>query len=243
MIKYYWGSDREGGREMSRATLATQRKMSKSSPVFEFAGDDVNLDNLRELIYARPFIGDRVIVFLDHLALNSAMSNFVIENLSVLHSSANVFIFWEDETGVAMAKAISKLGDEVREFKETGHFKQEEEKTKLTKLFAVADALGSRDRKRAWLLYHEARRAGLATEEIFWKLVWKVKTLLMVETAPVGSILPLKPYPLSQARQQIKGYKPGELSHLSSRLVHLYHDSRRGLLDFDFSLEQLLLEL
>lgn len=252
MIIYYWGKDYERSRRAARAELVTQRNMSPSSPVFELVGDSVSLENLEEILYTRPLIGDKVIVFGDHLLINLMMANFVTENLSVFQSSENVFIFWEDEAGEKLATVAVKAGGLVREFKIAASVKPRNDYAAAAPLFAVADALGDKDRKRAWLLYHEAHRVGLPTEEIFWKLVWKVKTLLLVETVPAGSVLPIKPYPLSQAKRQVKNYKSGlvragtaegELARLSSRLVHLYHDSRRGLIDFDFGLERLLLEL
>ncbi|MEK7622104.1 MAG: hypothetical protein AAB415_02900 [Patescibacteria group bacterium] len=243
MISYFWGADREGSRRAARDEFAKQREMSPNSPVFEFTSDNASLLNLEEVLCARTLGGEPVIVFGDHLFGNSLLTNFLIENSLALQSSVNHFIFWEDELAASIVGKIIKAGEGAREFKVAFSPKLAESKAELMKLFALADALGSRDRKRAWLLYHEARRDGTAPEEVFWKLVWKVKTLLLVEVSSAESVLPLKPYPLSQARRQVKNYKSGELPRLSSRLVHLYHDSRRGLIDFDLNLERLILEL
>ena len=193
------------------------------------------------MFYSQPLLGGATIVFFDQVLANPILNNFVAENLLTLISSPNQFIFLESKSGATLAKEISKIGGEVKEFKLPTSAQRFDPET--AKLFAVVDAFGNRDRKRAWLLYHDARRAEIAAEEVFWKFAWKVKTLLMVETARAGSALPLKPYPLSQARRQVKNYKSGELAKLSSRLLRLYHDARRGLADFDFALERLILEL
>ncbi|MFH1170380.1 MAG: hypothetical protein V1704_02375 [Candidatus Vogelbacteria bacterium] len=243
MIFYYWGKDNEGSRRAARAEFLIQREKFPNAPVFDLVGENLTLEELQEAIYARPLLGGGGIIFFDHLLTNSITANFLSESLLLLVGSENIFIFWEDAEGKEFAQAVVKVGGIAREFKVMSDDKEQQKKADLMKLFAVADALGNRDRKQAWLLYHDARRDGLSAEEIFWKLAWKVKTLLLVETAPAGSALPMKPYPLSQARRQVKGYKPGELAHLSGRLVRFYHDARRGLTDFDLGLEKLLLEL
>ena len=243
MIFYYWGKDYEASRRAARAEFLVQREKFPNAPVFDLVGENLTLEELQEAIYARSLLGGGGIIFLDHLLVNPVATNFVSENLSSLIGNENVFIFWEDAKGEEFAQAVVKAGGTAREFKIMSAVKEQQKKADLMKLFAIADALGNRDRKRAWLLYHDARRDGLSAEEIFWKLAWKAKTLLLVATAPAGSALPMKPYPLSQARRQVKGYKPGELARLSSRLVRFYHDARRGLTDFDLGLERLLLEL
>ena len=243
MIACFWGTDREGSWRAARAEMIKRREVFPTAPFFELFGDNVPLENFQELFFARPLIGDRVIIFFDHPSVNLPATNFVIEHLIALIASDNLFIFWEDERGGELAAAIVKAGGTAKEFKVVSDSKPQQPKAESMKLFAVADALGDKDRKRAWLLYHAARRAGAPAEEIFWKLVWKVKTLLLVATAPVGGPIPLKPYPLTQARRQIKNYKAEELARLFSRLACLYHDARRGLTDFDFAVERLLLEL
>jgi hypothetical protein len=245
MIFYYWGKDQEGSRRAARAEFLAQQEKFPHAPVFDLIGENLTLEELQEAIYARPLLGGGGIIFFDHLLANPVATNFVSENLAQMIGSESFFIFWEEgsETEKEFVQTVVKAGGLAREFKIVSDIKERQKKADLMKLFAIADAFGDRDRKRAWLLYHEARRYGLPAEEIFWKLAWKVKTLLLVATASAGSVLPMKPYPLSQAQRQIKKYKPRELARLSARLVRFYHDARRGLTDFDLGLERLLLEL
>ena len=243
MIHYFGGADREGARRAARAAFAGAQKELPTAPAFELAGESTSPENWREMAYARPLTGARAIIFFDHLLDHPMGAGFIADHLAVLVSSDNLFIFWEDGRGEELARAVVKAGGVAKEFRISTPLKPREDKKETAKLFAVADALGDKDRKRAWLLYHEVLRGGTPAEEIFWKFVWKVKTLLLVDTAPIGSAIPLKSYPLSQARRQVKSYQSGELARLSSRLVRLYHDARRGRADFDFALERLLLEL
>lgn len=241
MINYYWGNDREKVRKAARAALSARRENSPEAPVIELTGEETSIENLREAFYSRPLSGGGTIVFLDHLTVNPVLTDFVADNLPILISSDNVFIFREDETMPSLAAAVALAGGSAEEFRPSSGVEVSSPETK--KLFVLADALGWRDRQRAWLLYHDARRSDLSAEDIFWKFAWKVKTLLLVATASGGAILPLKPYPLAQARRQVGKYKVGELAKLSSRLVRLYHDARRGLADLDLALERLILEM
>ena len=222
--------------------LATWRRAASPTSLFvELTGENISLENLQEVFYSQPLLGEETIVFFDQGLGDPALVDFVTENLTVFVSSQNQFIFFEGESGLMLGSAIAKAGGNAKEFKLPPQAEQLD--PEAIKLFALADAFGNRDRQRAWLLYHDAHRDEIAAEEVFWKFVWKVKTLLLVETARAGSALPLKPYPLSQARRQLKNYKTGELARLSARLVRLYHDARRGLTDFDFAVERLILEL
>lgn len=241
MIIYYWGADCAGSRRAARAEFLVQREKFPEAPVFDLAGENLTREELQEAVYARPLLGGGAIAFFDQLSIKSPLISFVTENLTSLAKSDNLFVFWEDEKGEALAELVAMVGGGVKEFKPTTDKKLSSQES--VNIFAVADALGNRDRKQTWLLYHDALRHGVPAEEVFWKFAWKVKTLLLVATAPPGSPLPLKPYPLSQAKRQLKNYKLTELVSLSSRLVKLYHDARRGLADFDLNLERLILEV
>src|SRR3989344_9363077 len=46
-------------------------------------------------------------------------------------------------------------------------------------IFALTDAIGARKKRDAWVLYQKALAAGMAPEEIFFKLVWQAKTMLV----------------------------------------------------------------
>ena len=240
MIHYYWGANQEESRRAARAEFLKARGKEPEAPSFDLAGEGLTLEGLQEVLSARPLLGGGIIAFFDHLADNSVLIKLVSEKLKDLVQSDSHFIFWEGEKEEELAEQIGKVGGKVKEFKVIDQGKSFSQET--ANLFATSDALGNRDRKQAWLLYHEALRHGVPAEEVFWKFAWKIKTLLLVATAPEGSPLPLKPYPLSQAKRQLKNYKLAELVNLSSRLTRLYHDARRGLTEFEPSLERLILE-
>lgn len=90
--------------------------------------------------------------------------------------------------------------------------------------FSLADALIARDRAALWLGYQQALETGVSAEEVFWRaVVWPVKKLLQSNT---------------------RHYSRLELATLSSRLVRLWHDTKREEgRDFNLELERLLLTI
>lgn len=113
-------------------------------------------------------------------------------------------------------------------------------------IFALTDALGERDRGELWLASQQAHKAGIASEEIFWKLVWQVKNMLLVAQMGIASekVTSLKPFVLEKSKRASKNYTIPELSHLSGELVRLWHESKRHSgRDFGLELEHLMLKI
>ena len=110
-------------------------------------------------------------------------------------------------------------------------------------IFALTDALGARQRKEAWILYQKALSAGLSAEEIFFKIVWQVKSMLIASrTRNVGET-EMKAFPYNKAKSFLKNFKSGELKKLSESLVVGYHRARRGEVEIETLVEKLLLGL
>ena len=110
-------------------------------------------------------------------------------------------------------------------------------------IFALTDALGARDKKRAWILYQEALGAGLSAEEIFFKIVWQVKSLLIASKTKNVTETDMKPFPYSKAKSFLKNFSTSELQNLSEALVIGYHRVRRGEGELETFVEKILLGL
>jgi DNA polymerase III delta subunit len=126
---------------------------------------------------------------------------------------------------------------------------EEEEKLPLDKkgnefnIFSLTDAIASRNKKDAWILYHKALSAGVVAEEIFWKVVWQMKTLLLALRTNSADEAGMKPYPYTKAKSALKNFKPNELETISTNLVKGYHEIRRGKGEMETFIEKLLLKL
>ncbi len=115
--------------------------------------------------------------------------------------------------------------------------------------FAICDAVANKDRKKAWLLLQLAILNGVAAEEIFWKIWWQVKNLLVVKRLSEEKVVNaekesgLKPYPFKKALFAVKNFSSSELENLSWDLVDLFHKSKISQMDMEIGLEKLIVNL
>jgi len=100
-----------------------------------------------------------------------------------------------------------------------------------------------RDKKRLWVEYETALTAGLPAEELFWKISWQLKHMLMVAKMTPTDKTDMKPYSIQKAKGFLRNYKPEELPRLSMNLIDIYHRARRGQSDFETALERFVLDL
>jgi hypothetical protein len=110
-------------------------------------------------------------------------------------------------------------------------------------VFALTDALGARNKKEAWIIYQKALLAGLSAEEIFFKIVWQVKSMLIASRTKSVGETDMKAFPYSKAKSFLKNFKSGELEKLSEDLVVGYHKVRRGEGEVEMLVEKILLKL
>jgi hypothetical protein len=110
-------------------------------------------------------------------------------------------------------------------------------------IFAFTDTIAARNKKDAWVLYQKALASGMAAEEIFFKVVWLFKTLLLASRTATAEEAGMKEYPFKKAKGAIRNFKPGELEQMSEDLVMGYHEARRGKGEIETLIEKLLLRL
>lgn len=116
-------------------------------------------------------------------------------------------------------------------------------------LFHIADAVASRDKARAWLLFQKSLISGLDAEEVFWKIAWQIKNSLLLKgfigfpENKIAEITHLHPYVVKKNLSASRFFTEEELSRYSLDLVNLYHDARRGMCDFETGVEKFLINL
>lgn len=110
-------------------------------------------------------------------------------------------------------------------------------------IFALTDAIGARKKRDAWVLYQKALAAGMAPEEVFYKLVWTAKTMMIAESTKSVAETDMKPFPYQKAKGFLKNFKPGEVEKFSEDLVLGYHAARRGKGEIETLVEKVLLGL
>ena len=240
MIYLIYGAESSAVKAAADALLATQLKKYPKLTIFRFSADDYSRERLEEICLGQTLWAEKFAVVL--VKFLGAEEKILTGRLAALNQSPNLYLLLEAEHKTEILAEVAAAGGRVREIKQSAERVNRQSAAGFNP-FALADALGERNRQRAWILFQMALAHGLAPEEIFWKLVWKIKTLLLVQTAKDSAALGLKPFVLQQARRHSRNFKLEELKKLSARLVALWHDHHRGLLDFELGLERLVLEL
>jgi hypothetical protein len=110
-------------------------------------------------------------------------------------------------------------------------------------IFALTDAIGARKKRDAWVLYQKALASGMAPEEVFYKLVWQAKTMLIAQNTKSVMETDMKPFPYNKAKGFLRNFKPGEIEKFSESLVVGYHKARRGEGEIETLVEKALLKL
>jgi len=151
------------------------------------------------------------------------------------------FAFLENKVADKLVKKIEKAGGKVEEFTNASEVAGKKPEFNL---FALCDALGNRDRKQLWILSQQALFAGVTAEEIFWKLVWQTKMILLVAKSPGKQLKTVKPFVAGKSARFARQYSLTELEKLSGDLVALWHETKReNGPDFALGLERLILSI
>ncbi|MEK7585497.1 MAG: hypothetical protein AAB455_03240 [Patescibacteria group bacterium] len=237
MIYTIIGSQRVELLQATESLLTRQRAKYPDLNIFRFTAPDHSPTALEEALVGQLLFAPKFAVVLDGFL--SPLDPLVEKHLPQLAASANLYLFLTDKLTAALEKQLVDLG----QVKKLAVVKSGEASKAGPNPFALADAFGLRDRRRAWTLLAESLARGTAAEEVFWKLTWKVKTLLLFQVTPDPTTLGFKPFVLDQTRRQSRQFKLEELQALSRRLLALWHESRSGRSDFELGLERLILEV
>jgi len=108
-------------------------------------------------------------------------------------------------------------------------------------IFDLADAFGNRDRKRFWVLYQKAKIRNITDEEIHGIVNWQLKSMIIAKKSMNAEKANLKPFVYNKSLRFSKNFEQGDLRKLSAKLVSMYHNARRGLVDFDVEMEKFVL--
>jgi DNA polymerase III delta subunit len=198
---------------------ATLKKIPQA--LEELQWENVSIEEILSLATTASLLGDTQAFKLTG-ALGSARGEEFLDSAQALTESPHTFVFVEEKLLKKPTDSLTKTGAEIIAVK-----KEPTKEKESFNVFALTYALAARDKKKLWLLFTEAMREGVVPEAMAGIMHWKVRDLY--------------------SKHSFKGsggvYTEGELRHLSSMLVSLYHDSHRGAGDLGLLLEQFILLL
>lgn len=243
MFYFLHGEDKEGARKKAHELIDSLTKKRPNAAFFKVDGENFSLGKLEEMIGGQGLFENKQIVFFDNVLEDKETKGAILEKIKEIAESPNAFVFLEGKTDKATVVKMEKSAEKVQEFgvaKNSGVGKESKEKFNT---FSLADVFGRRDKKNLWMLYQEALSQGVAPEEINGVLFWQLKSMIVASKSKSVDESGLKPYVFQKSKSFARNYSEEEMKKLSSALVSVYHDSRRGIHDFDIALERFVLNI
>ena len=221
-------------KQMSEAMLKKQPDAAR----FRLDSDNFSRPELQELMGGQGLFSSKYIVDLRRVLEDDEIKKEALSLIKELQESPNIFIWVEGVVKAADLKKIEKYSEKVQEFSSSL------EKTKKPdfNIFSLGDALGERSKKNLWTGYLDALNY-FAPEEIHGTLFWQLKSMLLTTKIPSAKEAGLKPFVFNKAKVFAKNYSQEELEKMSSDLISISHDARRGKHDFKIALERFCLEV
>ena len=157
---------------------------------------------------------------------------------TMLPGTQNTVFIREGEVNKEFLPEFKKMA-EINEFVPVKKFKKPENS------FAIADAIGARDKKATWVEFEKIRRRGGAMEEVHGTIFWAFKSLYIAATTPKEDALlsGMKEYTYNTYLNFSKRYLVPELRTKLGELKEMYHLAHRGECDLEAELELFLLKL
>jgi len=237
MIYLFTGTDHARAYHTFARYLAIMREKQPSATVLIFTADNFDQATFEEALFGQSLFLNKHIVASRRLSEDETVSKFVIENIEAIAESSSVFLFYEPDGNNELAKALTKHAKEVKTFDQKMVVDQ------AFNIFAFTNDLGARDRERLWLDYHRALRAKVEPLDVFWKLLWQVKSMIIASRAQDITKTELKPAVAARAARASRNFKPEELTAMLTELTAMYHETFLKSDDFNFRLEKFILSV
>ncbi len=233
MITVITGSNGAALRLEAEKEIRVLRK--KDVEVLSLSDVSATVDTVSPYLGEGDLFGKRYAVILDRTFSGSGFKDFFFANLKQFAHSSNTFVVLEEKILADDSAAIEKCGGKLVVLKSAkAPFRTQ------GNIFALADALGERDKKKLWVLFEQAVRRGETPEAIAGTLFWQLKSMLLVVRGDGSS---LSPFVASKAGRFVKNYSKEEIEHVAYALVREYHEARRSGLGLRERMEKLILSL
>jgi len=238
MLYFIYGTDIDKVREKTHSLLDSLFAKKPNASFFSLTPESFSEAKLEELTGAQGLFEEKYIVLLDRVLESEPAKEVVLARRKEIAESPHIFVAMEKTLDKKTATQMDKIAEKTQEFSlnEKGGAKEK------FNVFALTDAFGNRKKKEAWAILQKAFLAGLSPEELHGILVWQVKSMLLASASDSAKESGLNPFVFKKAEGFARNFSESELKKISSELVSIYHDSRRGIVDFDIALERFVLE-
>ncbi|VAW11996.1 hypothetical protein MNBD_BACTEROID05-735 [hydrothermal vent metagenome] len=239
MIYLLYGEDTTKAREKMHSIVDSMCAKKPDASLFKMDSYNFNHAQLEEFVMSAGLFVQKYIVVLDNVFENKEYKEVVVGKVKEIGASENVFVILEGKLDKKTVTKIEKKAEKVQEFAKNTL----SEKKKDFNIFSLTDAIGRRDRKKAWVLFQQATAGGVSPENIHGTIFWGVKSILLATGARTAKEAGLNPFVFSKSVLFSKNFKKGELENISSKLISIYHEARRGGTELGVALEIFILSV
>lgn len=251
MLYLAYGKDTKKSLEkLNEMLLKLREKSGNEFSFFEITEDNFDESYFKQLATSHHLFGNKNLVILKRMLENEKISDYFIKQLPNLAISPNIFIFWEkevDEKNLSIFKQnAGKLWRFEEKNKQINDFAAASRKTNKL-IFEFTDAFSRKLKRQSWLALQKAVLSGIDEEEIFWKLVWQVKNLIILknlESAPDKTAyknIGIHPYVIEKTLKVLPLFSKKELEKIAKKLIDIYRQNRYEKIELSFGIEKMLL--
>lgn len=211
----------------SRQALLDLKKNYTPDSINVFDAKNFDPHELVRVCETPAMLSDRRLVILEGKFSLSTVN----DQLSTVPPTTDL-VFWTEEElkpSSKLVKLVRDSGGQIRLFKE-----------KIPKhVFGFLDALGYKNKKKAFLELHRLLDQGDAPLYLLTMIVWQVRNLLRTQSAK-GKVQSLHPYVFRKLKQQVKNFTADELSEIFRILLDAEVKLKTSRLDSVLILDQLV---
>ena len=241
MLYVFCGVDTDTSRGKLHAAVEAFVEQYPNAERISLEAEDVLSGRIDEFVQGQGLFESKVAIVVREALADASVREILSDRIESLAASPNTFFLWERASLDAKTKAA--IGKHAAEVVDSSPKRVEKKRWDGNEAFALADALGRRDKKQLWILYTKARLDGKAPEETHGMFFWQVKAMLAAVQSKHPKEAGLSPFPYKKAGAFARNYSIGELRGLSSSLIKMYHQARRGGPPLDLALERWVLAL
>jgi DNA polymerase III delta subunit len=227
MLYVYHGSEINKSLKKARTLADSLRAKRPDATYIEVDGDSWSSSVIEENVGGQGLFSNKYIVFLNRVTENKDAKEVLPDMVEIMNESENIFILLEGKLNADLKKSVEKFAEKVVETQESdvgnSKFREKGGKKEDFNIFALADAVGSRNALTSWTLYRQAIDSGQEVESIIGMIFWKIKSMITTKNT--------------------KSYSERELKDLLTDLITIYHDGHRGVVDAQLEVEKLMLGL
>jgi DNA polymerase III delta subunit len=240
MLYVFHGTDSAMNADKAHALVSSLRTKRPDATYVRIDADNWNSSAVQEHVGGQGLFSNKYIVFLDRVTEDRAAKEDLIGLVPLLKESANIFIILEGKVLTDLRKAFESYAEKV-----VVHDRVDTAIATKTEfnVFALGDAVASRNVFTSWNTYRQAVDSGLEPESIIGTLFWQVKSMIVARDAATATTAGLSPFVFSKAKKYASNYSEVELHNLLQQLIEIYHDAHRGIRNSELAIEKVMLRL